>query len=184
MNFKYCRAYSWPYNEDRWSISEAYFAKMVKRAKELESELPCDFLMVLAYEEKEFPFVLIALAMDYHSVADSDITRILDDFERKLGDPKPGSLENPGWFDRVDPNYKSLLASCGVTLCEGEFYRKMVKPNTEAVHPPLQTNKPSEADIQNVVSYILRPDNPFAQIETSEDSDEDPQTSRKWWKFW
>ncbi len=201
MSFKYCRAYSWPYNSDRWSISEAYFEKIVKNVKELESKLPCDFAIIFAYEEKEFPFVMIALDIDYHLVADSEISQILDDYKTKLGDPTPASIENPGWFNSVDANYSSTLASCGITLLEGEFYKNIDGTNPEVGHSPKATANlakstvPSETDIQNLVSHILRPDNPFANIETSNDSENKTQLNandsndaqfppKKWWQFW
>lgn len=106
-------------------------------------------------------------------VADSEISRTLDDYLTKLGDPTPTSLENPGWFSSVDANYKSMLDSCGITLLEGEFYKLHAKPDNDNVQPTRPTTEPSEADIQNLVSHMLRPDNPFANLETRKHPEQD-----------
>ena len=136
MSFKYCRAYSWPNHKDRWPISQAHFEKMTKHARDIETKLPCSFAIIWAYELEDSPFALLALDLPYHQAADSGLGRVLDDFERKLGKPAPQSLENPGWWSTsVDVNYRSTLASYGITVLEGEFYEVLGKPETEENGP-------------------------------------------------
>ncbi|HFD31826.1 MAG TPA: ankyrin repeat domain-containing protein, partial [Gammaproteobacteria bacterium] len=165
MNFKYCRVFAWPYEKDRQKISKVYFDNMIKESKELILKLPCNFVIFLAYELQDSPFAAIALDMDYHLVANSEISQILD---QQLNEPKSSSMENPGWFTtHVDSNYSSTLTSCGITLIDGCFYKGTGKSLDDASEnqPKIIHVEPSLDDINRIGSKIL--DDPlFSGINT------------------
>lgn len=172
MNFKYCRAYSWPYDKDRQKISKVYFDKMIKESKKLSLKLPCNFVIFLAYEQEEFPFTVIALDIDYHSVANSEICQILD---KQLGEPKSSSVENPSWFSSaVDSNYRSTLASCGVTIIDGSFYEGTGELLVEESGngPRVIHVEPSMDDINRRVAEVLG-DSTFSEINPDEEITEE-----------
>ena len=172
MSFKYCRVYSWPNSSDNWPTSEAYYEKLVNNAETLETKLPCNFVIMLAYERSVFPFVSIALDMDYHSVANSDISQILDKYISDLGDPKPTSVENPAWFASVDGKYLYTLNHYGVILVKSAFYKKVGGASFQVYHY-------SENE-----EFIPIPDDPMDNSSLNKNENITLHPSKKWWQIW
>ena len=172
MSFRYCRVYSWPYSQNGMDLSKNYFDKMVSDAGTLVSKLPCNFAIFLAYEDEDSPFAGIALDMDYHAVANSEISQLLDKFKSNLGDPAPSSIENPAWFSSVDPNYKSTLKSNHISVIDGHYYTGKGAPITVSNGPRVIHVEPTDADVQARIAEILGSEDAWF-VDPGENAEED-----------
>lgn len=117
MNYKYCRVYGWPYLKERLNVATEFYQKATSMINELDLE--CSIFICCGYENKEYPFFLIAIDIDYYDVADSEISRAIDNFVSKIGKPDPQSIENPFWFHRIDTNAANILKANNVKLING-----------------------------------------------------------------